>query len=178
MDKKKRVHKLERIYFWDYLICLILPLIILLIIPFLNSILQAKFVLFLGMGYGLLIITPYNYRLDIPKINLYFGCISLLLFAVGFHFYAINERFIGIGNQNAVTSLFYPLIMYTIFHIFTKAIKLITGTYPITVHKDLRVGQFFYRYKRKVSIWDFVWSIVWLLVAMYFLVTILATGRI
>lgn len=171
------VHKLDKIYFWDYLVCLILPLTTLLLLPFLSIELLVKFIYFLGMGYGLLIISPYNHRIDITKINIYIGCTSLLIFAIGIYLHFTNE-FIGINNQNSVPILFYPLTVYIALHVCRQSIKLVTGTYPITFDRNLRPGKFSYRYKRKITVWDYVWTVAWIFGSVLLLKFMLDMGRI
>ncbi|MEI7594451.1 MAG: hypothetical protein WCK02_01795 [Bacteroidota bacterium] len=152
--------KINRIIFWDYLI-LILPAILLLI-GLLSKNQQERTPSFtiLGVGYMFLVLSPYNRRIEIPKINwlLFSTCLTLAL--VGYLLGQNLNDFILQSESRSYTTLYFPALAYIFLQASRQVIKLFTGTYPVTLDKYYRVGTFHSRYNRKTNFWDMIWSLI------------------
>ena len=156
----KRELKLNRISLWDYLI-LILPASLLLIgLLSSNSEERLLSLNFLWIGYSLLIVSSYNRRIDIPKINWFLCATCIVIAAVGFFLGRNFKTQILPADSYIHISLYYPLFVYCFIHLFRQIIKFITGTYPITLDKYYRVGAYHYRYNRRANYWDLAWSLI------------------
>ncbi|MBK8586686.1 MAG: hypothetical protein IPN88_15170 [Bacteroidetes bacterium] len=105
----KRELKINRISYWDYLI-LIVPAI-LLIIGLLSKNQQERNTSFiiLGVGYMFLVLSPYNRRIDIPKINWFLFATCLTLALIG---YLLGQNLNDIILHKAsYTTLYFPALL-------------------------------------------------------------------
>ena len=161
IDKNgKRELKINRIRYWDYLI-LILPAILLLT-GLLSQSQQERTTTFiiLGVGYMILVLSPYNRRIDIPKINWFLFSVCLTLAIVG---YLLGQNLNDFGSQSegrSYTTLYFPALAYIFLQVSRRIIKLFTGTYPVTLDKYYGVGIFHSRYNRQTNLWDLAWSLI------------------
>ncbi len=156
----KSERKISRISYWDYLI-LISPTILLLIgLLSKNQQERATSFTILGIGYMFLVLSPYNRRIDIPKINwfLFLTCLTLAL--LGYLLGQNLNDFLFQSQNRSFTTLYFPAIAYVFLQVSRKLIKLLTGTYPITLDKHYRVGRFHSLYNRKTNFWDLIWSLI------------------
>ncbi len=155
----KRELKINRISYWDYLI-IVLPACLLLI-AFLCSHFEEKAtrLKILGIGYMFLILSPYNRRIDIPKINWFISTTCLILALIACLLATGTELSNSIYWKSAKT-LFFPAIAYAYLMLSRQLIKLLLYTYPITLDRYFRIGQFYNRYNRKANIWDLVWTMI------------------
>jgi len=165
LDKNgKRELKINRISYWDYLV-LILPATLLLIGLFSkNEQESTNSFTILGIGYMFLVLSPYNRRIDIPKINwfLFLTCLTLALFG---YFLRQNLNDLTLYSENqSYTTLYFSALAYIFLQVSRQVIKLFTGTYPVTLDKSYGVGTFHSRYNRKTNYWDMIWSIISLFV--------------
>ena len=156
----KRELKMNRISFWDYLI-LILP-VILLLIGLLSKNQQERNTSFtiLGIGYMGLVLSPYNRRIDIPKINWFLFATCLTLALIGYLLGQNLNDIILQTESRSYTTLYFPALAYIFLQASRLLIKLVTGTYPVTLDKYYRVGTFHSRYNRKTNFWDMIWSLI------------------
>ncbi len=161
IDKNcKRELNINRISYWDYLI-LILPAILLLI-GMLSKNQQERTTSFtiLGIGYMFLVLSPYNRRIDIPKINWFLFSTCLTLALTGYLLGQNLNDFILQSESRSYTTLYFPALAYVFLQASRQVIKLFTGTYPVTLDKYYRVGTFHSRYNRKTNYWDMIWSMI------------------
>ncbi len=155
----KRELKINRISYWDYLI-LILPAALILIGLFsTNSEERTLSLNMLWIGYSMLIISSYNRRIDIPKINFFLFTTCIVIAAVGFYLNGNLNSENSEVDRNVNILLSYPLFVLCMIHLLTRLIKLFSGTYPITLDKYYRVGTYNYRYNRRANYWDLAWSL-------------------
>lgn len=156
----KRELKINRISYWDYLI-LVLPAI-LIIIGLLSKNQQERTTSFtiLGIGYMILVLSPYNRRIDIPKINWFLFSSCLILAIVGYLLGQNLNDFILQSESRSYTTLYFPALAYIFLQASRQLIKLFTGTYPVTLDKYYRVGTFHTRYNRQTNLWDLAWSLI------------------
>lgn len=156
----KREMKINRISYWDYLI-LILPTFLLLI-GLLSTNQQERITSFkiLGVGYMFLILSPYNRRIDIPKINWFLFSSCLTLAIVGYLLRQNFDGFILQSESRSYKTLYFPALAYIYLQASRQIIMLFTGTYPVTLDKYYGVGTFHSRYNRKTNSWDLVWSLI------------------
>lgn len=154
--RRSRNLTISNISKWDYLI-VILPVWLLLIIIFSNDYSSKIFsMVILGIGYSGLIISSYNKRIDILKINLMLFSVSAMLAitAIGIIYFTKYDM----TDVKEVKLLYAPLITYCYLLIARQIIKQLTGTYPITLDRYYSVGNFHDRYSRKTNYWDLGWS--------------------
>ncbi|MCA2774323.1 MAG: hypothetical protein IM574_06615 [Cytophagales bacterium] len=156
----KRELKINRISYWDYLI-LILPAILLLI-GLISKNQQERTTSFtiLGIGYMFLVLSPYNRRIDISKINWFLFSTCLTLALIGYLLGQNLNDFILQSESRSYTTLYFPALAYIFLQASRQVIKLFTGTYPVTLDKYYRVGTFHSRYNRKTNYWDMIWSLI------------------
>jgi hypothetical protein len=107
----KRELKINRTSYWDCL-TLILPACLLLI-AFLSSDYEEKAtsIKLLGIGYMVLVLSPYNRRIDIPKINWFSAATCLLLAFLAFAL-RMNK---GLANSiylRGAETLCFPITAY------------------------------------------------------------------
>jgi hypothetical protein len=156
----KRELKINRISFWDYLI-LIIPGCLLLIGLLSNRPNEkANSFALLGIGYMMLILSPYNRRIDIPKINWFLFSTCLTLAIVSYLLEKTKSNYSFTSGTNSLTILYFPAAAYIFLQTSRLLIHLTTGTFPITLDKNNPVGHFYARYDRKTTYWDLVWTII------------------
>lgn len=167
----KRELKINRISYWDYLI-LILPAILLLI-GLLSKNQQERTTSFtiLGVGYMFLVLSPYNRRIDIPKINWFLFSTCLTIALVGYLLGQNLNDLILQSESRSYTTLYFPALAYIFLQASRQLIKLLTGTYPVTLDKYYRVGTFHSRYNRKTNFWDMIWSLFLVVFSALMLIT-------
>ena len=161
IDKdEKRELKINRISFWDYLI-LIIPACLLLIGLLSNGQKErATSFAILGIGYMMLILSSYNRRIDIPKINWFLFSTCLTLVIVSYLLGQSNINYTFPSGTNSLTLLYFPATAYIFLQASRHLIKLTTNTYPVTLDKYYRVGHFNTRYNRKTTYWDLAWTFI------------------
>lgn len=153
---EKRILAINKISRWDYLI-IIIPVWLVLIIFFGSDYGERTMSMFiLGLGYGGLIFSPYNRRIDIPAINLFVTAVCLLMLVSGV---IIQFNVIELSKAREVRLLYAPPAAYVYLKLSRYVIKQITGTYPITMFRGDPVGEFNERYNRKTTYWDLAWSL-------------------
>ncbi len=156
----KRELKINRISFWDYLI-LIIPACLLLIGLLSNGQKErATSFMILGIGYMMLILSSYNRRIDIPKINWFLFSTCLTLVIVSYLLGQSNIDYTFPSGTNTLTILYFPAASYIFLQASRQLIKLTTNTYPVTLDKYYRVGHFHSRYNRKTTYWDLAWTLI------------------
>jgi uncharacterized membrane protein YfcA len=167
----KRELKINRISYWDYLI-LILPALLLLI-GLLSKNQQERITSFtiLGVGYMFLVLSPYNRRIDIPKINWFLFSTCLTLSLVGYLLGQNLNDLILQSESRSYTALYFPAIAFIFLQSSRQVIKLFTGTYPVTLDHNYRVGTFHTRYNRKTNFWDMIWSLFLMVFSALMLIT-------
>lgn len=156
----KRKVKINQVNFWDYLI-IIFPVLLILIGIFTNDKEEQELCFnILGCGYMVLILSSYNRRMDIPKINwlVFSTCVVLATFSYILKLY--NDNFYQSTEYKNLTVLYFPILAYFYLQISKRLIKIITGTYPITLDKFFRVGSFYSNYQRYTTYWDLVWTLI------------------
>jgi hypothetical protein len=169
----KRELKINRVIYWDYLIIL-LPAS-LLGIAFLSPDLKEKAasLKILGIGYMVLVLSPYNRRIDIPKVNLLVAvtCVILALIA-----YALTRSEVSSDYHLYVNSetLFFPALAYTYLMLARQLINHFFSTYPLTLDKSFRIGHFSYRYNRRANILDLIWTLFNIIVVPFMIYSIIA----
>jgi hypothetical protein len=169
----KRELKINRVTYWDYLIIL-LP-VCLLGIAFLSPDLKEKAasLKILGIGYMVLVLSPYNRRIDIPKVNLLVAvtCVILALIA-----YALTRSEVSSDYHLYVNSetLFFPALAYTYLMLARQLINHFFSTYPLTLDKSFRIGHFSYRYNRRANILDLIWTLFNIIVVPFMIYSIIA----
>jgi hypothetical protein len=153
---EKRELAINKTSYWDYLI-VVLPVWLLLINLFSVDYSDRRLsMIVLGVGYSGLILSSYNRRIDILKINLALFIISAVISIA-----AIPIMFFANPNVTYIKEmsfLYAPLTTYCYLMGGRYVIKQITGTYPITLDKYYRVGFFNTRYNRNTNYWDFIWT--------------------
>jgi hypothetical protein len=156
----KRELKINRISFWDYLI-LIIPACLLLIGLLSNGQQErATSFMILGIGYMMLILSSYNRRIDIPKINWFLFSTCLTLVFVSYLLRQSDTNYSFASGTNSLTILYFPAAAYIFLQASRHLIKLTTNTYPVTLDKYYRVGHFHTRYNRKTTYWDLAWTLI------------------
>ncbi|MGC4058632.1 MAG: hypothetical protein QM743_11010 [Chitinophagaceae bacterium] len=112
----------------------------------------------------MLILSAYNRRIEIPKINrfLLVTCVTLMLVACfpGSANYNCSHP----SSDNGVKALFFPALAYAFLQLSRLLVKMLTNTYPITIDRYERPGSFSSRYSRKITYWDALWTFVSLFV--------------
>ena len=161
--------KTNRIAYWNYLVLIISAYLLLIILLSDDKAEIETGLLLLGIGYTLLIISSYNRRVDIPKINLFLLSTCVVMAVAGSIFNYRNEHYLNDFHTEYHYLLFSPVCVYIFLLTGRHIIKRLTGTFPITLDKGLRVGTFYYRYQRPATYWDLAWSLlVFLLPALTF----------
>ncbi|MFC5192690.1 hypothetical protein ACFPIK_13010 [Algoriphagus aquatilis] len=156
----KRELKINRINFWDYLI-LIIPAFLLLMGLLSNAQKErATSFAILGIGYMMLILSSYNRRIEIPKINWFLFTTCLTLIVVSYLLGQSNVNYSFPSGTNSLTLLYFPAAAYIFLQASRHIIKLTTNTYPVTLDKHYRVGHYHIRYNRKTTYWDLAWTLL------------------
>lgn len=155
----KRELKINRSNYWEYLI-IILPASLLLI-GLLTNDREEKLTSYtiLGLGYAYLLLSPYNNRIDVPwvKRTVLITCVTLALVSAVLSktYYDYNFQ----SGLSALTVLWFPLITSIYLIAARQIIKLTTKTYPLTLDRYYRVGNFSNRLNRKATYWDLTWTL-------------------
>lgn len=155
----KRELKINRIYYWEYLI-IILPVSLLLIGLFTNN-REEKLSSFtiLGLGYAYLLLSPYNNRINIPWVNRTILITCITLAAISGILCTTNYNFKFQSGLSALTVLLFPLMTIFYLHAARQIIKLTSNTYPLTLDRYFRVGHFSNRLNRKARYLDLIWTL-------------------
>jgi len=164
--KSKRELKINQISYWEYLI-IILPLSLLLI-GLLSNDEEEKItsLAILGICYPLLLLSSYNNRIGIRWVNNTVLITCLTLAIVSFLLPIISPSLIYQSFPTWLNILWLPMITYVYLKTIREIINVITNTYPLTLDKEFRVGNFSYRYNRKANYWDLTWTLWNILVYM------------
>lgn len=156
----KRELKINRIYFWDYLI-LIIPTCLILIGLFTNNPEErATSFWILGFGYMLLILSSYNRRIEIPKINWSLFTVCLTCLITGYFLQNFSNEFNHTLNESNLKPLYFPAIAFVYIHASRVVIKKFTNTFPISLDRNLKLGFYYSRYLRKTNVGDLIWSLI------------------
>jgi hypothetical protein len=155
----KRELKINRISYWEYLI-IIIPLALLLIGLF-TSDREEKLTSFtiLGIGYAFLLLSSYNNRIVIPWVfkTVLISCITLAIIAYLLSLTNYNYKYES--GSSALTVLFFPLITLIYLLAARQLIKITTKTYPLSLDRYFRPGNFSRRLQRKATYWDLLWTL-------------------
>lgn len=167
----KRELAVNQMFYIDYLTVLI-PLYLLCVGLFSGDFEERNMALAIaGAGYTVLVLSPYNRRIDILKINFSLAVTSAVMALTSFYLLR------GDNLSEKETRIDFGLCMPALAYIFVMSGRLVvrqfTDTYPITIDKNMRVGSFYERYNRRVTWWDFAWSMfMWVfLIASLWLVS-------
>ena len=155
----KRELKINRINYWEYLI-IILP-IALSLIGLLTNNREEKLISFtiLGLGYTYLLLSPYNNRIDVPWVKRTVLITGVTLAILSGLLSKTNYDFSFQSGLSVLLVLLFPLM--TIIYLLSarQIIRLITKTYPLTLDRYFRVGQYSNRLNRKATYWDLTWTL-------------------
>lgn len=63
------------------------------------------------------------------------------------------------SGKSVLVLLWFPLAIYIYLRIVREIIFEVTGTFPLTLDRNLRIGHFSERYNREANYWDLIWTL-------------------
>lgn len=158
-DEAHRELENNRVYIWEYFI-LVLTVVFISFGLLSNDHSEKQVILvLLSIGFSILLFSSYNNRFDITGVNriVIVVCIMCALSSVYLSSTNFNDQ-LGSG-KSVLVLLWLPLAIYIYLRIVREIIYEITGSFPLTLDRNLSIGHFSERYNREANYWDVIWTL-------------------
>lgn len=158
-DEAHRELENNRVYIWEYFI-LILPVVFISFGLLSNDHSEKQEILvLLGIGLSGLLFSSYNNRFDIAGVNRIVIAVCIMCALTSVYLSRLNFNDQLASGKSVLVLLWFPLAIYIYLRIVREIIYEVTGSFPLTLGRNLPIGHFSERYNRKANYWDLLWTL-------------------